>query len=1016
MFTNSKLAKSVKLAMAFGMAGTLSVVAPASAQEQAQADDESVEKIQVTGSRIQNVNVESSSPVVTVDAELFDIRGTTDTVDLINTLPSFFAAQTTAFANGATGTSTANLRGLGAQRTLILVDGKRLPPGGPLAGFAQDLNLVAPQLVERVDVVTGGASAVYGSDAISGVVNFITRKDFEGVEVDVQYGFNQSDNDSGIFQDALARVGDTDIPSGSVTDNDTIQLNLLIGSGTDDGRGNVTAYFNYANNNGIQQADRDFSRCATTIAGAGVDGLNCFGSNAGPFPSTFTSGANTFSLGLDDTLTPGANNAFNFNPFNPIRRAVERFNVGFSGYYDVADNVTAYADFGFTSSQSPQIIAPSAAFGTTISQLNCDNPVLLDELRDTICGNTDVNGPFPLDTDGDGFVNASISRRFVEGGPRTDDRTRTTFRSVLGVRGVIDDTFDWDIFGQYSETRLQRVQINQVTLNNLQLALDIITDPATGQPACRSAVDGSSPNCVPFTSAFQNGIPSDPALADFVDTPTITVGTGTQTIVGGTIGGELGEYGFKSPFAEEAISIITGFEWRRDELFEQADGIAAGGLLVGAGGATVPANGETRVIEFFVEGQIPLISDKPGIDQLNLTTAYRYSDYESTNNLLGELGGVFDTDTYAIGLAWVPYEDLRIRTQFQVASRAPNINELFMPQNSGLVGLNDPCSGPTPTATQAQCANSGLPANLFGGVPLDSGQLNTLTGGNPDLEPEESETFTLGVVYQPNYIENLSISVDYFDITLDNAISNVPAATTLNQCLNTGAQAFCDLITRGPNGSLTFVPRDQAFIEAQSVNIAEFATTGFDVQVLYSFDVGDWGDLSFNYNSTFLDSIEQVTLPLTPSFDCTGFFGQGCGNPNPEYRHNFVTTWNAPYDITASLVWRYFGANQQVGTINNGFPVDGVPQNGNISSAFDDGNESIADTISARSYLDLTIFHQLTDTIRLRAGVNNLLDEDPPIITSFGGPNVGVNIEANTAAGVFDAGGRFIFFGASFSF
>jgi outer membrane receptor protein involved in Fe transport len=210
---------------------------------------------------------------------------------------------------------------------------------------------------------------------------------------------------------------------------------------------------------------------------------------------------------------------------------------------------------------------------------------------------------------------------------------------------------------------------------------------------------------------------------------------------------------------------------------------------------------------------------------------------------------------------------------------------------------------------------------------------------------------------------------------------------------------------------LTFFPREQAFIEAGNVNIAEFSTTGVDLQILYSLDLGSLGDISFNYNATFLDSIDQVTLPDTPAFDCAGFYGQGCGNPNPEYRHNFVTTWNAPYDITASLVWRYFCATELAGTINNGFGQDGT-----ITSAFDDGNPNIADTISAISYLDLTVFHQLTDSIRLRAGVNNLLDEDPPIVTTFGAPAAGTNVEANTIAGVFDAGGRFIFFGASVTF
>ena len=206
----------------------------------AHAQDTEGDEIIVTGSRLNQANIVSSSPVVTIDDDLFDVRGTVDTIDLINTIPSAFAAQTTAFANGATGTSTLNLRGLGATRTLVLVDGKRLPPGGPLGGFAADLNLIAPQLVERVEIVTGGASAVYGSDAVAGVANFITRKDFEGVELDAQWGFNQHNNSSDFFQDALS-AANIDPVTGSVTDNDTYQFSALLGAGLGD-RGNVTGY------------------------------------------------------------------------------------------------------------------------------------------------------------------------------------------------------------------------------------------------------------------------------------------------------------------------------------------------------------------------------------------------------------------------------------------------------------------------------------------------------------------------------------------------------------------------------------------------------------------------------------------------------------------------------------------------------------------------------------------------------------------------------------------------------
>lgn len=997
MFNRSKLSDAVRLGIAL-TALSLSGVSIAQEDENIN-EDETVEKIQITGSRIATTNVVSSSPVITVDAELFDIRGTTDTVDLINTLPAFFADQTTAFANGATGTSTANLRGLGAQRTLVLVDGKRLPPGGPLAGFAQDLNLIAPQLVERTEVVTGGASAVYGSDAIAGVVNFITRKNFEGVEFDLQYGVNQSDNDSGFWAQRLTDIGETPA-EGTVTDNQTVQFNMIVGTNTADGRGNITGYFNYSRNNGVQQADRDFAQCAT--APVGEDDLACLGSNQGPFPTTFVVDGTGYSLQGDNSLTEGFTNAYNFNPFNPIRREVERFNIGFKGNYDITDDLTVYTDFGYTSSQSPQVIAPSAAFGSTINRVNCDNPLLTDEMSSIICA--------PDRIDENGYAQAQVRRRFVEGGGRTDDRTRTNFFSVNGLKGTINDTFDWDLFVQYSETRLQRTQFNQVTLANLQNSLDIVSDPVSGDPTCRSVVDGSDPNCIPFVTAFSATAEFDPALQTYLDTPTLTVGTGKQTIVGGTISGDLYDYGIKSPFADDAVSALFGFEFRRDELIQQADGIAAAGNLVGSGGATVPTNGETRVAEYFFEASIPLISGVTGIEQLNLTTAYRYSDYESTNNLNDIQGGVLDTDTYALGMAWVPVDDVRVRAQFQRAVRAPNINELFLPQNAGLTSLTDPCAGSSPTATQAECANTGLAGDLYGVVPPDSGQLNVLTGGNPNLTPEKSDTVTVGVVYQPSQIEGLMVSLDYFDIVVEDAIGNVPAATSLEQCLTTGQAAFCDLIQRGPDGSLTFFPREQAFIATASANIAEFGTEGVDAQIQYSYDLEEYGSLSFNYNATYLMAIDTTTLPGTASFDCAGWYGQSCENPNPEYRHNLVATWRTPYDVTASLIWRYFGETELVGSVDNGFTAEGAT--GSITKAA----PSISTDLDGQSYLDLTVFYDFTENMTIRAGINNLMDEDPPIVTTFGAPGTGTNVEANTIAGVYDAGGRVMFLGLNARF
>ena len=1073
-----KMSTKTKLLLSAVTAASIAATAAPTFAQDAGDDDVVV----TTGSRIANPNVISSSPVLTVDAELFDIRGTTDTVDLINTLPAVFPSQNTSFANGATGTSTVDLRGLGAERTLVLVDGKRLPPGGPLGTFAADLNLIAPQLVERTDIVTGGASAVYGSDAISGVVNFVTRKDFEGIEVDLQYGFNQSNNGSDIFVDALDAIGE-DTVQGSTTDNETFQASVLVGTSLNDGRGNVTGYFNYSTSDGIQQGDRDFARCAT--APSGDDGLACIGSGQGPFPTVFVISAeravdengdpldpfDTFDadgnqlfdedgnprtfvqnvplvgflqnnadrqlsfedetifafdaegnpilnpdvsgsagLGLlDDSLVSAGDNTFNFNPFNPIRRSTERFNAGFSGYYDITDQATGYVDFGYTSSESPQVIAPSAAFGAAVNLVGCDNPLLTAETLETICGTQDEDGNFSRDTDGDGFAQAQVRRRFVEGGPRTDNRQRSTFRVVGGLRGTIDEErLNFDVFGQYSETRLQRIQTNQVTLEAITQSLDIIADPVTGEPVCR--VGGE---CVPFTSAFQNAVPSDEELAIFIDTPTLTVGTSRQSIFGATLGGDLGEYGLSSSWADEGISLLVGTEYRKDELIEQADGIAAGGLLVGAGGATIPADGFTEVLEVFAETQIPLISDRPFVEQLNLTGAIRFSDYGSTNNIDNTSTDGFTATTYALGVAWSPLDDIRFRGQYQRAIRAPNTLDLFSPQNTGLATLSDPCSGligsDNLTASAAECANTGLDSSLFGLVPEDSGQLNTLTGGNPNLTPETADTYTLGLIYQPSQISGLTLSVDYFDITVSDAISTIPATTSLNQCLQTGDPEFCSLVQRGPDGSLTFFPREESVIVATDQNIAEFSTRGLDFQVGYSHDIGSYGEVSFNYNSTYLLDFEQTLLPGTPAFDCVGFFGDSCGNPNFEYRHNLITSWQTPWNVRATGVWRYSSGVDQVGSIDGGFGEDGT-----VRSVQEDGGAQIDDEISATGYIDLAAFWDVNDTVTLRVGANNVLDNDPPIVTTFG--STGATIEANTIAGVYDAGGRFLFAGVNFTF
>ncbi|MFU8832854.1 MAG: TonB-dependent receptor plug domain-containing protein, partial [Wenzhouxiangella sp.] len=566
--------------------------ATAQSQEAAEEDEEdydaieeSLDRVQVTGSRLVSPNVTSPSPVTVVTSDQFEMRGTTDTIDLINTLPQAFAAQTTAFANGANGTSTLNLRGLGAIRTLVMANGKRLPPGSPTpGGWPSDINLIPSQLVERVEIVTGGASAVYGSDAVGGVANFILKRDFEGVEVDALFGFNQASNSASNIRRVLENSGFD--PVGSRTDNATFDVSIVMGTNLANGRGNVTGYFRRVQNDGIDQGDRDFAQCALNEAGR--ETLTCSGSNAGPFPTTIVVGVATdadgnpielvdangnglgansgaFSLNPGGGFTPGFNNAFNFNPDNPIRRKVERFNAGFSGFYEFTDSVEAYIDFGFTQNQSPQVIAPSAAFGSSVNRVNCDNPLIAPELLARICGVQDpVTGQFSRDVDGDGFAQAEVRRRFVEGGGRTDDRTLTNFRVVGGLRGIVLDHWEWDLFGQFAKTNLDRIQTKQVTFDAILAAMDIVAD-ADGNPVCRSALDGSNPDCVPFVTAFDPTATNPPGLEAFIDTPTLTTGNTKQTVVGGTAQADLGNYGISSPMSDFGVNFLVGWEYRKDQ-------------------------------------------------------------------------------------------------------------------------------------------------------------------------------------------------------------------------------------------------------------------------------------------------------------------------------------------------------------------------------------------------------------------------------------------------------------------
>lgn len=978
----------------------------------AQDEEANLEEVVVTGSRLTKSNVTSSVPLVQIGAEEINSRGVARVEDVVNILPNVFVSQTAEVANGASGTSTLNLRGLGSQRTLVLIDGKRLPFGSPFSSSA-NVDMVPARMVERVDIVTSGASAVYGSDAVAGVVNFITKRDFEGFEFDYQYSTNYNKNSNGYMENLLAEADFFD--PGATTTGAASLMSVLMGVNSEDGRGNITLFGTYEDMEEMLGKDRDTGAC--TLFGSSAP--FCGGSsNFRRFNGTIGNGvAGTVFQELNGELVPFSGRSdmyYNYGAVNHYQRPVERWNLGASGHYELTENVEAYFDTTYMNNKTAAQIAESASFNRPFST-NCDNPLLLggnpnnnpDGVRlGDMTGTFDANGDFISCLDWMAAGNESIdvqfinSHRNIEGGPRVSTYENSTWRAIFGMRGDINDDFAFDIFAQYAATEGTRISQNDLNFNRVQQSLYIVDD-GSGNPVCRDTSGG----CVPWNIFTRNADGStgvtDEAAA-FIAGVGIVTGDTEQTVFGGTIEGDLTNMGIKSPMADAGMTGLVGFEYREDFLGRLSDDISkiSGGRgLTGTGGATLPIAGQIEVEEMFMELSMPLITGQPMVQELGLTAGYRYSDYTTRGN---GVENSFDADTYFAGLSWAPNDEVRFRANQSVAIRAPNVFDLYVGINTGLIELSpvngdgDQCSGPTPVATQAQCANTGLSAAQYGSVdPSAAGQFNLITGGNPNLVAERGETTTFGVVITPSMIENLSIAIDYFDIEVTDAIGSVPAQTSYDRCLTTGDPAFCANIQRDTAGTLHLLNEAPggglAGISTQNVNVATDATEGVDVNITYSYDLNDMGTINFDYAATFLDTVYTIAIPGDDKVECAGAYAGPCGLPAPEYNHRFLATWVTPYDLTVSATWRHIGETDLYGLTD--------PQG------------YLEDAMEERNYLDLAATYEYSENVQVRFGANNLLGEDAPVTTSSG-TGTGNN---NTYPGLFDVS-TYLFAGVTVKF
>ncbi|HET9446166.1 MAG TPA: TonB-dependent receptor [Steroidobacteraceae bacterium] len=1005
MSTSNSIRHAVRYALLTSAAAA--AAGPAYGQEQ------NIQEVVVTGSRIAQPNLETTSPVTQVTAEDIAVQGVTRVEDLINQLPQAFAAQNASVSNGATGTATVNLRGLGAPRTLVLIDGRRMPFGGiTSASAAADLNQIPSAMVERVEVLTGGASAAYGSDAIGGVVNFIMKKDFEGVQFDAMYGLYQHKNSfSGPgavkLRDTIAANNQVNpsqfnLPDDNVTDGVAKEFNVLMGVSTEDGRGNITAYAGVRDNDKVLQRDRDYSACS--LNANPTESFSCGGS-ATSFPGYFYSPAGIFTIDqtTGNTFRPfdETTDLYNFGPTNFYQRPDTRYVLGAMGHYELHEAADVYTQLMFSEYESVAQIAPGGNFFDT-GVINCDNPNLSPSQQATLCAGA-------VDPDADivgnqAIVPLYIARRNVEGGGRQQRFENTSFRAVLGVRGQISENWDYDTFVQYSTVIADQSANNYFHKTRLSRALDAVDQGAyTGDPTqvgntvCRSVVDGTDPNCIPWNPFSIGGVTPE-ALA-YVQVPGLQQGKIEQEVYSGTVTGDLGAYGIQSPLASESIKVAFGVEKRLDRLTNVTDDPTSQNLLSGAGGATIGIDGSTKVLDVFTEVRLPLVQDRTMADQLGMELAYRYSDYDPLT-----------TDTYKVGLDWAPVQDVRFRASYQRAVRAPNVVELFTAQGFNLFDLpGDPCGadliGTPGEASREACLANGVPAEVFdrpdgddagtqpdGRQRLDSpaGQYNFLQGGSLDLVPEVSDTYTYGVVLQPSFLPKLAMSIDYFDIEIEDALTVRGADSTLQGCYFGNDPASCALIQRQANGSLW---QGDGNVIDLNTNIGGITTKGVDISIGYTgVELGSFGELSFNMVGTMLDELTYITgIPGVPATECKGkFSGALCGIPNPDWRHHFRVGWETPWNVDLALTWRYYGdvTNIAPGTVAN-----------------------IDYKLSEQNYFDLVANWAVTEKSSVILGINNVLDDDPPITSA-----VGTTGNGNTYPQTYDALGRWIFVRGMVSF
>jgi outer membrane receptor protein involved in Fe transport len=954
------------------------------------------ETVVVTGSRIQRRDLTSSSPLAVIQDEEFQLSGAINVEQVVNTLPQVVPGSTGADNNPGGGVATLQLRGLGSTRTLILVNGRRYIFFD--TNQITDLNTIPQFLIDAVDVVTGGASAVYGSDALAGVVNFRLQTDLQGFQAGANY--------------SITGEGDGPRYGG----------HIAVGSQMADGRGHVVAFGEYFNRGAVFQGDRDFSRFSageacilpgSTDRNTGVgtrvaipgsvtpSDEECearsaeFGLAAGGSSTTESArlqnfgGANfnnanfagtgniIFQAGGVSRPRTGAD-LFNYAPANFLQVPQERFLLGGYGEYEITPSVSAFTEVTFINNRVANELAPSPVTGLFnlnvaqtcgfVSAADCARFQQVDANETAAnAADNDPNTPgVQTLPDDPGVVNLFVQRRILETGARNQLDERNAYRVLGGVRGSLTDNLGYEAYYSFARTRNSQIQQGNISRSAFQAGLD-----GTGTPI----------------NIFGPGTLTQEQV-NAISVPTQNSDISTLQVASASVNGALGNFGLGA----DDIGFAVGAEYRSVSARFIPDAALGSGDIIGFN-AGAPTQGGYNVREVFGELRIPIIADRPGVHRLSLTGAARYSDYS-----LEAVGGVY---TYAGGIEYAPIRDITFRGQYQRAIRAPNVEELFGGQAVGFPGATDPCALPTAAtdaAIRAICIANGVPQNRVGDPTLQlNPQIEGLFGGNANLQEERAETFTAGVVLRPSFIPRLNITIDAYDIEIKNVISVLggTVGNVLNLCFNViqdQASPFCQAVNRNAGGVIS---GDQFNVEVLNENIGGFETRGVDLQVDYTQPLafslmgGTESRLNFFFLGTYVDQFDITAVAELPDDinECSGRFGQlACGEPIPRYKWTSrLSLIDGP--VTVSGRWRHIGRLRDD----------------------DDDTDFFVETLGSTDYFDLSMAFDVSDGLRLTMGVNNILNETPVVLG-------GQQNAANTFPNTFDVLGRDFFISANLRF